>query len=74
MKSGKKHYETYKDKILSYHSKRAKQEVADLRDSYILRLLKLRGFKNITNEMIEIKRQQLIEFRQNKQDANKFNS
>ena len=74
MKSGKEHYKIYKDKILAYHSKRAKQEVAELRDSYILRLLKLRGFKNITNEMIETKRQQLIEFRKTKQNANKLNS
>lgn len=63
MKNKKEHYEIYKDKIKIYQNKKAKQEVSELRDSYILRLLKLRGFKNITNEMIEIKRQQLIEFR-----------
>lgn len=62
-KSRREYYEISRNKILAHQRVLAKQEVAELRDSYILRLLKLRGFKTITNEMIQIKRQQLIEFR-----------
>lgn len=67
-KTRREYYEFSRDKILAHQRKLARQEVAELKDSYIIRLLKLRGFRDITKEMIETKRQQLKDFRFNRNE------